>query len=412
MLGNVLEHPGGLIALAVLLLVVLLYGLELLVRAMQAKRYGTRSRAPQALRDRFVAWRLNPAYNRIDVQHNAQGFRHSTNVSLVKPPGTVRIFLLGGSAAYGAQGGFTHLENRYTRIYNHQLIDAFLEQKLNTTFPSRRWQVINSCTSGYRIHQQLALIQSRILRYRPDYVILMDGYNDFIELYNCAQAGPRAEFDIYENTPGREAFDALANPQSLRSLAAFTNSWLRATSALYRLAQDRMPGAVRDPWSRYAGGHGPFPEPVQLLDLNPEERSGAVAALQHVSYYAHTAQQIHRILELEGIRPLFLLQPILILSHKPFTSSEQKMVDYEGTLGGPLYFYLFRQIYSEIAQGMTEAAQTDGFFFLNLVDVFDQTPEQAFSDFAHLTPDGNRVIAERVFQFLHDKFAETAKVGN
>ena len=42
----------------------------------------------------------------------------------------------------------------------------------------------------------------------------------------------------------------------------------------------------------------------------------------------------------------------------------------------------------------------------NLVDVFDQSPEQTFSDFAHLTPDGNRVVAKRVFEFLTEVFAE------
>jgi hypothetical protein len=75
-------------------------------------------------------------------------------------------------------------------------------------------------------------------------------------------------------------------------------------------------------------------------------------------------------------------------------------------LGGALYSYLFRQVYFEIAQGMSEAAQKDGFLFLNLVDVFDQTPEQTFSDFAHLTPDGNRVIANHLFEFLTDVFSE------
>jgi lysophospholipase L1-like esterase len=403
---TVIWKVASFITIAILFVIVLFFVLELIFRKRQVKRHGVGSREPQALRDRFVAWRLNPSFGRIDIQHNAQGFRHSTNVSIRKPPGSARIFFLGGSTAYGAQGSFTHIDNSYSRIHNHELIDAFLEQKLNITFPSKRWEVINSATSGYRIHQQLALIQARILRYQPDLIILMDGYNDFIELYHFAQAGSAAEYDVYQSTPGGEEFDALANPRSLHSLATFANTWLRSTSVLYRVMQDHVPGAVRDPWVYKAGGDDSFPEPVQLLDLSAAERSGAVAALRYITYYVHVARQIHRILELEGIKVLFLLQPILILSHKPLTDSEKKMVDYERAQGGRLYSYLFRQIYFEIAQGMSEAAQKDGFLFLNLIDVFDQTPEQTFSDFAHLTPDGNRVVAKRLFEFLTDVFAE------
>jgi len=398
---------ASLIALAIFFFIVLFYVLELVIRALQVKRHGAGSVESQALRDRFTAWRLNPRFGRIDIQHNPQGFRHSTSVSIKKPIRSARIFFLGGSAAYGAQGGFPHIDNRYSRIYNHELIDAFLEQQLNTAFPSKRWEVINSATSGYRIHQQLALIQARILRYQPDYVILMDGYNDFIELYHLAEAGTSTEYDVYQSTPGGEEFDALANPRSVRSLTTFANAWLRSRSVLYRLAQDHVPGAVRNPWANKAVSIDRFPEPVQLLDLNSEERSGAIAALGYVSHYVRTARQIHRILELEGIKVLFLLQPILILSHKPLTSSEKEMRDYERMVGGRLYFYLLRQIYSEIARGMTETSQKDGFLFLNLVDVFDHTLEQTFSDFAHLTPDGNRILAKRLFEFLTDVFAES-----
>ena len=374
---------------------------ELAVRALRAKRSGIRNRASQALRDRFVAWRNNPAFGRTDIQHNAQGFRRSTGVAIRKPPQTTRIFFLGGSAAYGAPGAFPHIDSSYSRIYNHQLIDACLEKMLNAEFPSVRTEVINAAASGYRIHQQLALIQSRIRRYRPDHVILMDGYNDVIQLYNIARDLPHAEFDVYENTPGQEEFDALANPGSVRSLFVFANAWLRARSALCRVAQDRVSGMVRDPWQRRKPAvRGERPETVQLGDLTGEERLVAAAALEHLGYYAQTARQIHRVLDLDGIRPVFLLQPILILSRKRLTPAEQKLVEYEWSMGGPLYFYLFREVYREIDRTMNEAARKDGLIFVNLTDVFDSTLEQTFSDFAHLTPAGNRVIAEKLYRDL------------
>jgi len=91
-----------------------------------------------ALRDHFTAYRLNPAYGRVDRQHDAQGFRRDKGVSLVKPPNTVRIFVIGGSAAYGVSTQMPEdTDNRWRLVYNNQTIDYYLEQKLNQAlFPS------------------------------------------------------------------------------------------------------------------------------------------------------------------------------------------------------------------------------------------------------------------------------------
>jgi hypothetical protein len=153
-----------------------------------------------------------------------------------------------------------------------------------------------------------------------------------------------------------------------------------------------------------------FPNPVQLaLTVGGDERIAAAAALDHAAHYAHTMCQIHHLLALDGIPALFVLQPILILSQNRFTPSEQSMYEYERSLGGPVYLYLFREMYAEFARYMQEAAVRDGSDFLNLTGVFDSTAEQCFSDFAHLTPAGDRVIAGQLFAHLRDRFAANSE---
>jgi hypothetical protein len=387
--------------LIVVALAVLVGLLEATVRFLQRKYRGIMSGAPQALRDRYVAWRLNPKYRRVDIQHNSSGFRRAHEVSIAKPPGTVRIFLMGGSAVYGAQGAYPHIEGRYARIYNHELIDAFLENTLNDAYPQRRFEVINCASSGYRVHQQLALLQSRLLRYRPDIALLIDGYNDFIQLYNGARDTPHLDFDVYENTYGGEEFDDLANPGSFGSLLAFGSAWLGTNSALVRILQGRVYGMVRNPWrEREAGMRRSVSNSPTLSELTPAERSGAAAALANARYYAHTVRQIHRMLALDGIKCVCFLQPILLLSGKRLTDSEKRLADYERDGGGALYCYLFRQIYNQWNRDLAEASKVEGFEFINLEDVFNETDQQAFTDFAHLTPDGNRIVAQRIFQVL------------
>src|SRR5437588_3981339 len=75
-------------------------GIEFVARIRQYHRFGPKSLHPLALRDEFTAFRLNPAYGRVDRQHDAQGFRRGTAVSLEKPPDTIRIFLAGASSSY------------------------------------------------------------------------------------------------------------------------------------------------------------------------------------------------------------------------------------------------------------------------------------------------------------------------
>lgn len=390
--------------LTLVLAVLVLGGPEFALRQRQSRKLGPGFLQPQALRDRFTAWRNNPGYARVDTHINSQGFRHSQDLAVEKPAKTVRIFFLGGSAAFGAPGGYPEIDSRWLRIYDNQLVDYYLEQKLNQAFPSKHWEVINAAASGYRVHQQLALLESVVLRYQPDYIISMDGYNDLIALFNGARLGTGTDIaNIYGNTQYADEFDALANPGSFHSIAFFASTWLRANSAFYHVLQDHMRTRFERSWEqRHVQTHAGLRIPAQFSDLTPAEQAAFARARDNVGYYTHMARQIHRILSLDGVPVLFLLQPELVLSRKPVTEAEKQLRDYDAKVGGPLYIYTFDQLYRVIAKDMTAAAEKDGFGFLNLQDVFDRTSEQTFSDFAHLTPEGNRIIAERLFQFLRD----------
>ena len=189
--------------------------LELGMRAIQHRRLGPGAYETEALRDRFTGWRNNPAFSRADIHINRQGFRHEQDVPVAKPPDTVRIFLVGGSAAFGAEGLYPEIDNRYSRLYGNQLIDYYLEQKLNQTFPGKHWEVINAGVSEYRLHQDLALIESVLLQYRPDYILLLDGHNDIAGL-----AVAPANYDVYASRPAGE-FNQLANPRSVHAAVFF-----------------------------------------------------------------------------------------------------------------------------------------------------------------------------------------------
>jgi hypothetical protein len=394
-------------ALFTLMVAVLIFGgLELAARSRQYRKFGPKSLHPMALRDEFTAYRMNPAYGRVDRQHDAQGFRRDTDVSLEKPAETVRIFITGGSTAYGYTTNMPeYTDNRWRLLYNNQTIDYYLEQKLNQAFPAEHWEVINAAAPNFQMNQELAEIESVLLRYRPDCIILLDGHNDLDALWKHANK----DYDPYAHVEGSEEFSLLANPGSFRSLLFFLVDWIHTNSAAFRIMQDHLrPREV--PWRRAERRKDPVSNPVKFSDLTTLEKDTFATAQSQLAFYTHTVRQIHRILDLDGVKVVFLLQPEVFLTHKQLTGSERRMLDDELATAGRTY--CFQHLFPEIAASMTTVARQEGFLFLSLTDAFDQTSEQTFSDDAHLTPEGNRIVAEQLFWLLKDMFADQAKTNS
>jgi lysophospholipase L1-like esterase len=372
-------------------------GLEFAVRIWHYRRLGPNSLHPVSLHDQFTAWRNNPAYGRVDRHIDAQGFRRDQDVSLEKPPNTVRVFIAGGSTAYGWTTGWPDINPDLERLYNNQTISYYLEQDLNQDLRSKHWEVINAGSPSYTMNVELAQIQSVLLRYRPDCVILLDGHNDLGSLLRHITVN----YDPYTAIP--DELTLPTNPGSFGSLLFFINRWLRNNSAAFRVIGDRMQEMRYPPPNREARTPE-LSDPVRLSDLTSKEQAQFTMAQSQLAFYPRLARQIHRVLELDGVKPIFLLQPELMLTHKQLTDREQRMIDYQRK-NRALLLYGYQQLYPEIGTRMASTGQQDGFAFVNLIDVFDRTADQTFSDDCHLTPLGNRIIAERLFHLLKEMFA-------
>src|SRR5579862_4695332 len=183
--------------------------------------------------DRWTAFRNNPMYSGNDVQLNDAGFRRDRSVSTSKPPGSVRIFMLGGSVAYGGETLYPEIDDRW-RINNRQTIDYDLEQRLNAAFPATHWEVINAAVKGYFLNQDLALYLSTVQRYHPDYLVLLDGVNDLFATLRSPDT-----YDGYSHAGLSEEFDGLTSPASM-SMQLILSTWLLDHSSLYWLIRERV----------------------------------------------------------------------------------------------------------------------------------------------------------------------------
>ena len=97
---------------------------------------------------------------------NSLGFR-GPEFSEIKPSNTYRIFMVGGSTMFGA--GATSDETTIPGILQKMFDIQRLDQNV---------EVINAGFSGGNSNTELNLIEKKLLPYKPDLVIIYDGWND------------------------------------------------------------------------------------------------------------------------------------------------------------------------------------------------------------------------------------------
>jgi lysophospholipase L1-like esterase len=99
---------------------------------------------------------------------NSMQFRYDREIACPKPAGVIRIFLVGGSTAYGA--GATS---------NATTIGGYLERYLNEQASSdRRHEVVTAAASGWASTHERVLIENQIIELEPDLVLALTGHND------------------------------------------------------------------------------------------------------------------------------------------------------------------------------------------------------------------------------------------
>jgi lysophospholipase L1-like esterase len=96
---------------------------------------------------------------------NARGFRGS-DFDPAKPRGTFRIVCLGESSTFGFHNGDT------------ETFPYLLEKALRERPQSARAEVINAGFPYYNTGSILSLLQSEVIGYEPDVIILYSAYND------------------------------------------------------------------------------------------------------------------------------------------------------------------------------------------------------------------------------------------
>jgi lysophospholipase L1-like esterase len=329
-----------------------------------------------------------PTRNYVDsrgLEHNAQGFRRSSDVTREKQLGTFRIFLMGGSTAYGTGGLWPHIQKKHEILKNTETVDAYLEKQLNARFPGTRFEVINAAIPSIWTHHHLIYLNQTVLKYNPDMVVMLDGYNDFY-FYG-------RDHDQFLSYAYKEHSHKIMGEPTLGSLAYVNFWWLGRKSAFVHVAL-RKARVIKQ---LFAGR--PDREPIQV--------DSAVAGLRDV-YPQNALKMVERIamiLQQEKVQGVFVLQPMLILERgRPgMPEIEQKMFDFNGKAYLPNYEQYMVQAVPFVRDLERTTVEKFGASFIDATPIFKQAKGQIFTDYVHLTPAGNEILATHIANHIQEQ---------
>ena len=155
------------------------------------------------------------------ANRNRPGYAEQTNFLMPKPAGTVRIFLIGESAAKG----FPQPRNLS--------ISSFLTEILAAASPGRRYEVINLGTTAVASFPLVYQVRDA-LAYAPDLFVLYVGNNEFYGAYGTGSI----------NAAGKLPPAVLRVQRALRGLAIvqLLDSWRHGSSDTNRTLMEQMIG--------------------------------------------------------------------------------------------------------------------------------------------------------------------------
>ncbi|MGD9818670.1 MAG: discoidin domain-containing protein [Desulfomonilaceae bacterium] len=337
--------------------------------------------------------------NRFELSNNA-GFRDPRPIPVNKPEDEFRIFLTGGSTAFGlgAAGSAAAITSFYY-IEQRETISHVIEKILNATspIPGKTIKVYNTAVWGYSYQHLLMRYISKLRKYSPDLVISLDGVNEIHPV-----AIPLDDWDYYNqgqyNAILRQIFSF--DPPGLSS---YLTLWLKNNTFLMTLLWQgndifqNLEGEIRFHKGSLLYNFHSDPE-KNIID--EQQRSEMIT--RNMTVINKVIEDYHNALNTDSVPHIFAIQPMLYSSNKPRHEVEarvEKAKDHE------IYYDMNTgQLYRYIARRMLALAQDKGIHMLNLIDYFNDTNQWVFTDWCHLTAGANYLIGKEIANQIKEHY--------
>lgn len=380
-------------------------GYQLQFLDSQGRPYGSQGLPGELLatRDPLLGYQLTANQSNAFWSLNAQGFREDDPLSPEKEAGEVRIFILGGSTAFGqlntnnASTLAHQLETLLTKRIEQQrtqpetfqppVLPYWADQVQEAlALPARikdgQYRVINAAVPGYASGNDLAQLMHHVSRYNPDIVIALNGYSDL--LLPSTQSGA--------DVPGLDALAQNKTPGLLEQLGDRVQSGIDQLKAVqiyrhYRGQSASEALALSTPLNVAATEVQP--------SLNAYVGKDMAELEQRVLRYRGNLAQMVQWASGSQKRLIIGIQPeITGRAAESLTSAESAIV---GNLNDS-YQQWMQTGYEQLNAQATEVAQQSAnATVVNLYDVYGDFSDQAFQSPTGLTDEATKVLASKLY---------------
>ena len=351
-----------------------------------------------------LGWELAPgSYSGFHI--NSQGFRRPADVSLWPAENTIRIFIVGGSTAFGTNGLYPQFEPK--PLGSEDTIDYHLETMLRARHKGTHFEVINAAVPEYRVFQEITLFREKLVNFKPHLVIFLDGHNDisFLTTASRLKLSPAPYWESRHFARGQRVLNSSGFLGPLYYFDVYlgrASYFYHGISELFQRLQNvsvGLGGAV--PLTGGTLGDDIFRLSDEKLSI--EKYKGQLDELdQVIPLYLDQVQDLRAIAFSREMKILYVLQPeILVEDPAHLTTKEFQIQEFAfrhhhvwGTLS-------WRYLAPKIAS-ILERLSDNQFQSLNLVTIAGSDSEQVYTDYCHLTSRGNYVVAEKLYPRVVD----------
>ena len=381
---------------SVLLYLVLLFALvELLSYYVVVHVYDSAlgNRSERHLYSSIRGHQLNPGYQRqFDTGgqriHSDQGFRRDTLVEVPKADDTYRIFLMGGSTAYGI-GTQGSVYPEHPTLTNQETVSHFLEQDLQTRLPDVNVEVINAALPAYHSFQHVLYLYESLYEYEPDMVLFLDGHNDF---YNLGITNPIQSYGYSSS----RMVHALNDRKPLFASYAFLR-FFADYSYTFKLASKMVQGLYNEYEIPPYNTHGD----VTAVDRDFSAEMAQTAQIGFLRNY----KLIETLGELHGFCYHVFLQPEIVFEDAASLSPADQQIA-----------QITRDRYTEGREALMLRSRPEfvalfeqaGIPFTEIGEIGGASHQdnQLYIDYTHLTAEGSKLVAATMLPVAIDRIAQ------
>ena len=291
---------------------------------------------------------------------NGQSFRYDEDIPEKPGENEVRVFITGGSVAFGAG------------VNMDQVYSSVAENYIKELIPESRVRFINAGVGGVVSTNERAWIENHVIRYTPSYVIMFSGWNDTYYGQDGGSNFPKELSKAYglpfsENK--RPNINKIFPPLS-------TDDYVLKSIYIIELVIRNL--RVGDIIYKYMIDEDDI---IQIILKN--------------NY------SINSFLSDRGIKFIYYLQPSLFSTDKSLVECEKYNIYYYNKLYRKFPEYNNR-IYTKLREILPQHAREYGYVYVDSDTIINKSEDGIFFDFAHMGERGNRLVGEHMAKLIHN----------